>query len=37
METNHLSDKELKALVQEIQSKHECDLTGQDEEAEWED
>ena len=36
METDHLSERELKILVQEIQDR--CDdLTGQDEEAEWED
>ena len=37
METSHLSDSELKILVQEIQGRHDTDLTGQDEEAEWED
>ena len=37
METSHLSELELKKLIQEIQNKHDVDLTGQDEEAEWED
>lgn len=37
METSHLTDRELKILVQEVYDRHEFDLTGQDEEAEWED
>jgi len=36
-ETSHLSEKELKKLVQEVQHKHRFDLTGQDEEAEFEE
>jgi len=33
-ETSHLTEKELKKLIQELEHD---DLTGQQEEAEWED